>query len=430
MSKSRLLCTIALAALAGATGIGTASAATPAAAAGSATTRAATTHTAAHRLSREAVSVPAEGLAHFSHLLQTHRPGAPTANQTSNNWAGYAANNGTFTSVTSSWTEPSVSCSAGGIVAFWIGLDGYGSSSVEQDGTGVDCSGGSPQAFAWWETYPANSIQEYADAVSPGDRLTSTVTDEGGGQYRMVLTDASQGWSEDQTVSASGSDASAEVIAEAVTSGSSVTPLPDFGSVQFTGSQFNGASMQSAGAVAIDMTGSGGAIIASTGPADANGDFSVDYGSSSQPPPNGSVTVNNPGNQTSSVGGSASLQITGTDSAGLALTYSATGLPPGTSISSSGLISGTTGTAGSYDVVVTASDSSGASGEAAFTWTVGSGGGGGGCTGVTAWSATSSYSPGDQVSYNGHKWTATWYSTGAEPGAAASWDVWSDDGAC
>ncbi|MEU2736070.1 putative Ig domain-containing protein, partial [Streptomyces sp. NPDC007095] len=88
------------------------------------------------------------------------------------------------------------------------------------------------------------------------------------------------------------------------------------------------------------------------------------------------------------------------DSAGATLTYSASGLPTGLSISSStGLISGTASTAGTYQVTVTAKDSTGASGSTSFTWTVGSGGGG--CTsaqllanpgfesGSTGWSATS-----------------------------------------
>jgi Putative Ig domain len=63
--------------------------------------------------------------------------------------------------------------------------------------------------------------------------------------------------------------------------------------------------------------------------------------------------------------------------------YSASGLPPGESVSSSsGLISGTPTTAGTYSVTATAADGTGASGSATFTWTVNpsSGGGGGSCT--------------------------------------------------
>ena len=89
------------------------------------------------------------------------------------------------------------------------------------------------------------------------------------------------------------------------------------------------------------------------------------------------VTVTNPGSRTGTVGTAASLQITATDSAsGQTLTYSATGLPTGLSISSSGLISGTPTTAATYSVTVTAQDTTGASGSASFTWTISSSGGG------------------------------------------------------
>ena len=98
------------------------------------------------------------------------------------------------------------------------------------------------------------------------------------------------------------------------------------------------------------------------------------------------VTVANPGSQTSTVGTAASLQVSGTDSAsGQTLSYSATGLPAGLSINSStGLISGTPTTAGTSSVTVTATDTTGASGNAAFSWTVNSSSGSGGTLTVTA----------------------------------------------
>ncbi|MFD8721602.1 putative Ig domain-containing protein [Streptomyces sp. NPDC059629] len=113
------------------------------------------------------------------------------------------------------------------------------------------------------------------------------------------------------------------------------------------------------------------------------------------------VTVTNPGSQSTATGSSVSLQISASDSAGATLTYSASGLPTGLSISSStGLISGTASTAGTYSTTVTATDSTGASGSASFTWTV-STSGGGTCTstqllgnpgfesGNTTWTASS-----------------------------------------
>ena len=85
-----------------------------------------------------------------------------------------------------------------------------------------------------------------------------------------------------------------------------------------------------------------------------------------------SVTVTNPGVQSSKVGQALTLQISASDSAsGQSLAYGAVGLPPGLSIASgSGLISGTPTTAGTSSVTVTATDTTGASGNTAFTWTV------------------------------------------------------------
>ncbi|MFF1308607.1 M4 family metallopeptidase [Streptomyces sp. NPDC058307] len=95
--------------------------------------------------------------------------------------------------------------------------------------------------------------------------------------------------------------------------------------------------------------------------------------------PSTGVTVTNPGSQSTTVGTAVSLQISASSTNSGSLTYAATGLPTGLSISSTGLISGTPTTAGSYSTTVTVTDSTGATGTAAFTWTV-SASGGGSCT--------------------------------------------------
>ncbi|MFF5205790.1 RICIN domain-containing protein [Streptosporangium sp. NPDC000396] len=81
------------------------------------------------------------------------------------------------------------------------------------------------------------------------------------------------------------------------------------------------------------------------------------------------VAVTNPGDQSGNVNTAVSLQLTATDSAGKALTFSGTGLPAGLSINSSGLISGTPTTPGTSTVTVTASSGT-ASGSVSFTWTI------------------------------------------------------------
>jgi len=139
------------------------------------------------------------------------------------------------------------------------------------------------------------------------------------------------------------------------------------------------------------------------------------------------VTVTNPGNQTGTVGTAVSLQIHATDSAsGQTLTYSATGLPAGLSISSStGLISGTPTTAATSTVTVTAKDTTGASGAAGFSWTISSSGGGGSCTSHTQLLGNPGFETGSAA-----PWTSTAgvvNPNGAgETSHSGSWYAWLD----
>ena len=64
------------------------------------------------------------------------------------------------------------------------------------------------------------------------------------------------------------------------------------------------------------------------------------------------------------------LQIVATDGNGDALTFSATGLPAGLTISASGQVTGTPTTAGANSVTVTANDGKGGTGSATFSWPI------------------------------------------------------------
>ncbi|WP_410676596.1 M4 family metallopeptidase [Amycolatopsis sp. cmx-4-68] len=111
----------------------------------------------------------------------------------------------------------------------------------------------------------------------------------------------------------------------------------------------------------------------------------------------GTVTVSNPGNQSTVTGAAVNLPLSA--SGGTApYTWSATGLPAGLSINAStGTISGTATTAGTSNVTVTAKDAAGKTGTASFTWTVGTTGGCSGQklangdfeSGATGWTQTS-----------------------------------------
>lgn len=98
--------------------------------------------------------------------------------------------------------------------------------------------------------------------------------------------------------------------------------------------------------------------------------LNVSGGTTSQNP-----VVTGPGSQTSTVGTPVSLQIQASDPQGDALTFSASGLPAGLSISASGLITGTPTAAGTTTTTVTAKDPADNTGSAAFSWTVNPSGG-------------------------------------------------------
>jgi hypothetical protein len=159
----------------------------------------------------------------------------------SSNWAGYADTHTSakYTKVTGSWIEPTGSCgSATSLAAFWTGIDGFTSGTVEQDGTLIECVNGAPTYFSWWEMFPANNVQTVSTAVRPGDHITSSVT-RSGTKYTLTLTDSTHpaaSFSTTQTCAASTCvDSSSEWIAEAPSGSSGLFPLTKFGSWTLTG---------------------------------------------------------------------------------------------------------------------------------------------------------------------------------------------------
>jgi hypothetical protein len=183
------------------------------------------------------MSVPAPALA-AAHAGPNHR----IDHSTSTNWSGYAASGfGPYTSVSSSWTQPAVSCSrtSTGWSAFWVGLDGDTTNTVEQTGTEADCSNGTAVYYAWYEMYPKYPVN-YTNPVSAGDSLSATVTYVGSGYFKLTLSDTTRGWS--RTTSQRLKSArlgSAEAIAEAPSGSGGVLPLADFGTAAFSGVTVN-----------------------------------------------------------------------------------------------------------------------------------------------------------------------------------------------
>jgi hypothetical protein len=192
----------------------------------------------------------AGGPIHLVGTVPLQQGGGITHAAQSTNWSGYAATSGTYTSVSASWTEPTGHCSSGSqFSSFWVGLDGFNSSSVEQTGSEVDCSGSTPRYYAWYEMFPSPS-HSYSNTVRPGDHFNASVTFTGGSSFSLFIADTTQGWSHTHTGSLSGAArSSAEVIVEAPSSSSGVLPLANFGTVNISGSTANGSALGNAGGV-------------------------------------------------------------------------------------------------------------------------------------------------------------------------------------
>ena len=208
--------------------------------------------------------------------LVSVRPGGNTT-VGSGNWSGYATIRGPFTSVSASWVQPTVKCGSRTTYAsFWVGLDGYRSTTVEQTGTLAACSGGHATYLAWVEFFPAPP-HYFSTTVKPGDALQASVT-ESAGRYTTRLHDATQHW----TVKAgktltSAKHSSAEVIAEAPSSGTTVLPLANFGTVRFTGARANSAAIGTRQPIKIVMLTGGGTIKASPSNLTSGKNFSITW---------------------------------------------------------------------------------------------------------------------------------------------------------
>jgi len=199
-----------------------------------------------------------------------HRVGG-SFNEDGGNWSGVVVTGSGFTEVGATWTQPAASCSSSNdLYAPWVGIDGYGSDSVEQTGVASDCSGGGSSAAdsAWYEMYPADPVY-YSNTVEAGDSITAKVT-RSGTKYTLTETDNTQGWTKTTTKSYSGANASAEIILESPTA-----DYPDFGTVSFTNVTINNEPLSDFSPVLLDASSSAGYEDHTNAPSGSS--FSVTY---------------------------------------------------------------------------------------------------------------------------------------------------------
>jgi hypothetical protein len=132
----------------------------------------------------------------------------------SDNWAGYVVtatlpnqiwqrrqqgrvlNSNGVTDVKAQWTVPAVYCGkTDSSSAVWIGIDGETDGTVEQLGTGQDCTGGQPSYYAWFEIFPRPSQSTDQLTIRPGDTISAEAQYNGSGRFTLTLNNLTSGQS-------------------------------------------------------------------------------------------------------------------------------------------------------------------------------------------------------------------------------------------
>ncbi|HTT86720.1 MAG TPA: G1 family glutamic endopeptidase [Acidimicrobiales bacterium] len=151
---------------------------------------------------------------------------ARTVHQTwaSRNWSGYAITGSRYTSVSGTWTVPTVNTPPKKaqrrrdfFSGTWVGVDGFTPSShpnLIQAGTEQDYLKGHTFYQAWWEILPAAETPIPSVPVHAGDSVTVTIT-QGSPTWTLTLTDNTTHQSFTTTRSYSGPRTSVEWIQEA-----------------------------------------------------------------------------------------------------------------------------------------------------------------------------------------------------------------------
>jgi putative cell wall-binding protein len=193
-----------------------------------------------------------DGVAHVASAGPSRAlPSATRATlQTSSNWSGEVQQAVNLSSVSATWTVPSVvPSSTPKFTATWVGIGGFSDQSLIQTGSVEATATGLVGYAAWVELLPTQSLTvtltstpggTAAFQVAPGDVIEASVKSTGATQWDIVIEDATAGWTYNHTFAYSVAANSAEWITERPTVVTTTThqtallTLADYGSTRFS----------------------------------------------------------------------------------------------------------------------------------------------------------------------------------------------------
>jgi hypothetical protein len=167
----------------------------------------------------------------------------PSQQMPSSDWSGYSVasdlNNpqSQVTSISASWTVPTVSVSIGNSYSvIWIGVGGQFDDTLIQAGTEQDSINGRATYWAWYELLPNDAVTIDSLVISPGDRVNASISlkDPTMSTWSIEINDFTNGRSFNETLVYDSSMLSAEWIVEKPIVNNRAVALANFGQVTFT----------------------------------------------------------------------------------------------------------------------------------------------------------------------------------------------------
>lgn len=186
-------------------------------------------------------------MTNFHRVCKRDTSGRPQLNclgWISANWSGYAVSgrSNSFRRISATWHVPFVRPSSKPTYSSaWIGIDGFGNSSLIQTGTGQDYINGKAHYYAWWEILP-QAMTLIPLPVHPGDQIHAVITKIKSSTWLIYMKNATQNWTFRTTKRYCGPQASAEWIVEAPQVGAFISRMARLTPVTFTCCRLNGSS--------------------------------------------------------------------------------------------------------------------------------------------------------------------------------------------
>jgi hypothetical protein len=172
-----------------------------------------------------------------------HITASTSALEHSSNWSGVAVTGRSYTRATGSWVVPTVKVTKGNrYAADWVGVGGYSSQDLIQAGTSENNVNGHASYNAWTEILPAPESPLAGFAVHGGDAMTVDVNQLSVGSWTITVTNHTTGQTSTTNLHYVSTNSSAEWIHEAPTVGGQQARLASTANAIFDHGTVNGST--------------------------------------------------------------------------------------------------------------------------------------------------------------------------------------------